>query len=39
MTGDIEIHEGVGVGDDEGRAYKDTEELVAGEALVLPFCV
>ena len=39
MAGDFEIHEGVGVGDDEGRAYKDTEELVAGEAIVLPFSV
>ena len=39
MAGDFEIHEGVGVGDDEGRAYKDTEEFVAGEAIVLPFFV
>ena len=39
MTGDFEIHESVGVGDDEGRAYKDTEEFVAGEALVLPRCM
>ena len=39
MTGDFEIHEGVGVGDGEGRTDEDTEELVAGEALVLPFFV
>ena len=39
MAGDVEIHEGVGVGDDEGRADKDTEEFVAGEALVLPIRV
>lgn len=39
MAGDFEIHEGVGVGDDEGWAYKDAEELVAGEACVLPRCV
>ena len=39
MTGDVEIHEGVGVGDDEGRTDEDTEEFVAGEALVLPMRV
>ena len=39
MAGDVEIHEGVGVGDGEGRTYKDTEELVAVETLVLPTCV
>ena len=39
MTGDFEIHEGVGVGDDEGRTDEDTEEFVAGEALVLPMRV
>ena len=36
MAGDVEIHEGVGVGDGEGRTDKDAEELVAGETLVLP---
>ena len=35
MAGDVEIHEGVGVGDGEGRTDEDTEELVAGEAIVL----
>ena len=39
MAGDIEIHEGVGVGDGEGRTDKDTEEFVAGETLVLPMRV
>ena len=39
MTGDVEIHESVGVGDGEGRTDEDTEELVAGETLVLPFFV
>ena len=39
MAGDIEIHEGVGVGDGEGRTDKDAEEFVAGEALVLPMRV
>ena len=39
MTGDIEIHEVVGVGDGEGGTDEDTEELVAGEALVLPRCM
>lgn len=39
MTGNVEIHEGVGVGDGEGRTDEDTEELVAGEAIVLPRCV
>ena len=39
MAGDFEIHEGVWVGDGEGRADEDTEEFVAGEAIVLPFCV
>ncbi len=39
MTGDIEIHEEIWVGDGEGRTDEDTEELVAGETLVLPTCV
>ena len=39
MAGDVEIHEGVWVGDDEGRTDEDTEEFVAGEALVLPMRV
>ena len=39
MAGDVEIHEGVGVGDGEGRTDEDAEEFVAGETLVLPFFV
>ena len=39
MAGDVEIHEGVGVGDGEGRTDKDAEEFVAGETLVLPLLV
>ena len=39
MAGDVEIHEGVWVGDDEGWADEDTEEFVAGETLVLPMRV
>ncbi len=39
MAGDVEIHEGVWVGDDEGRTDEDTEEFVAGEANVLPLRV
>ena len=39
MAGDVEIHEGAGVGDGERRTDKDTEEFVAGETLVLPMRV
>ena len=39
MTGDVEIHEGVWVGDDEGRTDEDTEELVVGEVTVAIFGV
>ena len=39
VAGDVEIHEGVGVGDGEGRTDEDAEEFVAGETLVLPFFV
>ena len=39
MTGDVEVHEGAGVGDGERRTDKDTEEFVAGETLVLPMRV
>ena len=39
MAGDIEIHEGVGVGDGELRTDEDTEEFVAGETIVLPLRV
>ena len=35
MTGEIEIHEDVGVDDGEGRTDKDTEEFVSGEMPVL----
>ena len=36
VAGDVEIHEGAGVGDGERRTDKDTEEFIAGEAIVLP---
>ena len=35
MAGDFEIHEGVGVGDGEGRTDEDAEEFVVGETIVL----